>query len=69
MWIIYQIDAPETRGRVMHFLNEIGARDTKTLQPDSPKDAVAHSGFAPVSPDTRQNELINVANQVFDRCP
>ncbi|CAM2172739.1 hypothetical protein BC2230_200037 [Burkholderia cepacia] len=27
------------------------------------------TGFAPVSPDTRQNELINVANQVFDRCP
>lgn len=42
MWVIYQIDAPETRGRVMHFLNGIGARDTKTLQPGSPKDAAAH---------------------------
>lgn len=35
----------------------------------SDQQKIGGNGFAPVSPDTRQNELINVANQVFDKCP
>ncbi|WP_277603219.1 hypothetical protein [Burkholderia cenocepacia] len=42
---------------------------TQNEKSPAPEEASEAAGFAPVSPDTRQNELINVANQVFDRYP
>ena len=56
----------------LNLLNRVLTRATRewgiVLPTGIPK-IIKPRGLAPVSPDTRQNELINVTNQVFDRCP